>query len=657
MEPVEKDEESPVRTAPTPSTPAWTFNSHVRARSSSGGSGLRASPYAMASRSSPSPRTRRLPSISLGSSSAISPGSREMRKTSADSMVADDAIENTATTLRKRSSGRTESPQSTEGIADAMDENGRSEREASANNGSSSEGSSNTPPFGMSARSLGLRRGIARRGAGMSVSYSGWVIDFCAADRRTVTPQPRDKSMLRVAATLQDESSPFAGELASEARLSTQRRLATSSNERPFSSGGKVLGFTIPSNVRARHQPPFIAAGSSKQGTRRAWEEQDEEQTDVLDDVNFGVDSGDLSSDDDNVPATTTPSLGATTTVDEMDMDDLPMDSDSNAQGAPILGASAQSLSNTNAKWTDFRETRHFSISGGSGMIYTSRLSASPSAERSLTRGRTPGFAPASYGASEGMEMSEDPAGATMKWQAMGNHVGRAQKRKAADDRFEPYTVTAHKRRAVSPMHQLTLSIPPTAASMPVGPPVSSSSPRSSSGAPVGSYFAGAHTTSFTQTSREIGSHHHHHARNNSKVSLGGSRPTSRSSSPALGTTMGGTSTRPSTPTTSMMPPPVSSPGVVPVSSAMTTTASSGGTPKMATTPGAGSGPGYGSGALGLSLGLNHSLYSSPGTSTGIGTGIPPRGLGVGGVWTRRDRDEEMNEDVVEEGLSAIGLE
>ena len=77
----------------------------------------------------------------------------------------------------------------------------------------------------------------------------------------------------------------------------------------------------------------------------------------------------------------------------------------------------------------------------------------------------------------------------------------------------------------------------------------------------------------------------------------------------------------------------------------------------MATTPGAGSGPGYGSGALGLSLGLNHSLYSSPGTSTGIGTGIPPRGLGVGGVWTRRDRDEDMNEDVVEEGLSAIGLE
>ncbi len=410
--------------------------------------------------------------------------------------------------------------------------------------------------------------------------------------------------------------------MASEARLSTQRRLASSSNEHPFSSGGRVLGFVLPPGARARGQQPPFAAGSASGSTsgrpagKKAWEEQDD-QPDLLDDVGFGVDSGELSSDEENV-SVLTPSFGPVDAMgDEMDMDlnDRSGAAAGGLDGDPHApGSIAAQRRHNNAKWTDFRETRHASVSGGSALMH-SRLSASPSAERTLMRGKAGGESipfggPASYGttASEIMEMAtvfEETS--SLSTSIPGSHYGgRIAKRKAAEERFEPYSSTAHKRRAVSPMHQLSLSIPQQSNGVLINAVQQiAASPRSSGQGYAGPQGSGSTAGNASSSCYFSAPHHSHHTRTGSKVSLPGSRPGSRASSPALtnastgASTMGssavaGSVTRPSTPTTtsvSMMPPPTSSPALLPTTVPMLPTASATGTPKAVTTPGAGSGP------------------------------------------------------------------
>ena len=611
--------------SPTTTCPISMGNNRNRTRArSTSSSGFRLSPYAMASRSSPSPKHKRLPS-GLTASHIHSSGAR---RTSAEK---DDDChdDNVARTTEKQS-------------RDKMDEG-----DASANNGSSSESSRETPPFGFGARSLGLRRGLAKRGGAIAVSTA--LLESMIAPLK-VFLQARDKSMLRIAATLQDEVQPFNGEVASEARLSKARRLASSATEHPFSSEGKVLGFVVPPSMNARHRSPFVGSVSTRAGGKKTWEEQDD-QPDLLDDVAFGVDSGDMSSDDEQVPSMT-PNFGPVRGDDmDVELSDIPVSSDACVPSGTAIGHRRR-----DSKWTDFRETRHASISAGSMLGY-SRLSASPSAEKTLMWSKTPTFGPASYGAGEVMdaavleELAPPPALST-SWQLAGGNGGRIPKRKALDERFEPYA-SAQKRRAVSPLHHLSLSIPQPAAIGPAPHTLTSPVTAHTPGSATGSYFpmgVSGHPVTAGQAGRA-----------GTRINFTSSRPGSRASSPALSSsaTLGPAGNphqpRPSTPTT-MMPPALSSPAlgaggaVAPVAA----NHSASGTPKMATTPSAGSGPGYGSGALGLSLGLNHSLYSSPGTSNGSGG---PRGLGVGVAWARRDRDEEMQEEAVEEGLSMIGLQ
>lgn len=244
----------------------------------------------------------------------------------------------------------------------------------------------------------------------------------------------RDKSLLRVAASLQDESHPFLSEVASEARLSRERRLASSNSEHPFSSGGRVLGFVLPPSLSLGQRPPFGSTprrmGKAFPGTagirgRRTWEEQDDEDPpDPLDTLRFGVgideDSEPSSGDEQDLPwgpcetdlLSMPGALGDGEPEEErlaMDMMDMDMDmEDGPVSGHPPDPASrlsrsrVRSIPSSEAIWTEFRDHHR----RPSGSLSTSLLngreahvSASPGTGVSFPHSRRP-FGPSSLGTS-----------------------------------------------------------------------------------------------------------------------------------------------------------------------------------------------------------------------------------------------------------------
>lgn len=505
----------------------------------------------------------------------------------------------------------------------------------------------------------------------------------------------RDKSILRVAASLQDETHPFASEVASEARLSRERRLASSNSDHPFSSGGKVLGFVLPPSLSLGQRPPFGATPRSwgKGATRRTWEEQDDEDVDPLDTLRFGVDvDSDQSSDDiaeavwarrDAEPETDAMAM-------EMDMD-LDIDLDGSGAGpsasTAVGGAAAATPAaprplarptSAESIWTEFRESRRASATLSTSLaLREQNLSASPGtavAKRpfgpsslgavqdseaggsespldpvpvqaqtpSTSRATTPVVpsaapSPAAFPAAFPHWRLGAPSSVTPSSGASGSRT-RLGKRKV-EDRFEPYATSVYKRRAVSPMHPLTLS---SLGSGGIGGPSPTGTPTHPTPG-SGTLSAGLlHTrsSSWVPTKKRANS-----------------RPrSSRSTSPATATAAavltdtasaggaaingasGASGARPTTPTSRVMVSPALGP--------MGVSATPLGTPKMvASTPlAAGSGPGYGSGALGLSLGVNQAF--SPGASSASGRLGP---------WVHR-HTEEGQEEEVEEGLSMIDL-
>lgn len=409
------------------------------------------------------------------------------------------------------------------------------------------------------------------------------------AVQRRVNLLPRDRGVLRVAASLRDETRPAEGEIASEAKL--QRRLGPESDS---------VAPTTPKLLAQRSQSPF---GPSSGG---GMDRDDFIFPDGAPAYNLSDDS-DFDGDDDMVNTKN----GSISTSTAIPQDHNNESIENYESGIAIPGACGETQQREKL-WLNFRE-------GGNPRL-------SPGAERTSTRSRhrsiTPGGINMTCPLSGSLGSTIDQ---TMDFEPSFSHIGsspslwgKSAKRKVGDDRFDPYSYSAlHKRRAVSPIafvsainvhvrgHSNTTISPSLNQTSPLHLQAASSSSSSSSNQPSSSALPTPTPLSIPSPTLSI---------SRGPGGLSGSFPrniTSMNTSRATVTYSANPSpsnTRPSTPTNSI---PSNQFGSGPSPSLLSSSAS-----KAATGPSGGggngnggSGPGYGSGALGLSLGGGSKRY------------------------------------------------
>ncbi|PWN43749.1 hypothetical protein IE81DRAFT_67647 [Ceraceosorus guamensis] len=496
---------------------------------------------------------------------------------------------------------------STAGIAAPASATGNTALDPPTGRGSTSASSSSGTPH-----SSGIRSGVVRR----------------AVRRSNLTP--RDRSIMRVAATLQDESRPTDSEVASEAKLA--RKLC--------GEDGPVMP-PISRNIfdpaASRAGPPFDAfRGINSKGF--GFGRRNGRDTSMSPSRDGDAENADSATSDDDLGMSTSYQARGHDTDEEKELreannsaGDLDDSTDPVKSG---LASSAPSATKRGSLWMGFRDVK---------------TRQSPGSER-LRRARTPGaMSTGSVDADQGMPGPLSLAGMMSATGVSANgspgFVGRSAKRKmGADERFDPYTSSAYKRRAVSPAtlilgsgatHPLispSLSATPassalgaaTTSGLPNPTPLSIPSPTigfsaglpGNSGNRGGSYFATHFPSRMSIGAGAAGSS----AAGSGQPHMSASR-SSRSGSPA---------TRPSTPTG--CPPPFNaySGGAGPSPGMLSSSAGK-----------SGSGPGYGSGALGLSI---------SGNSAALGLGLGrARGASLLGI----DDDEEATMD---DGVGAMRL-
>ena len=237
---------------------------------------------------------------------------------------------------------------------------------------------------------------------------------------------PRDRGVLRVAASLRDETRPAEGEIASEAKL--QRRLGPDSDS---------YTPTTPKLVARRSQSPY--GPPSAGGIDRGLDGGDDYY--FAETAHFDMsDDSDYNGDDDmayNAKSAATPDV------------DTPGESAAE-QGIAIPG-SHNAAAQKEKLWLSFRQGNP-------------RLS--PGVERSTGRGVRMGSAAPMGGAAASVSSAAALSFSlgsvhdqTMETDMLNNTGsspslwGRSAKRKIVDDRYEPYYASAiYKRRAVSPV-------------------------------------------------------------------------------------------------------------------------------------------------------------------------------------------------------------
>jgi len=410
-------------------------------------------------------------------------------------------------------------------------------------------GSSSPPPNMTSQRSAGGTSTAIRR----------------AVQRRS-NLMPKDRGVLRVAASLRDETRPGEGEIASEAKL--QRRLGPDSDS---------IIPTTPKLMARRSQSPF---GPSSGGLLDRGTDGDDF---YFPDGATHYDLSDDSYDGDDDMITNKAGNSATATMDSEG-------GESYQAGIAIPGSNGEAAQKDKL-WLDFREAGN------------PRLS--PGADRNMARSRgasvTPGFVNMAAGQLSGsLGSALDQA---MELEMLTNNNtssspslwGRSAKRKVADDRYDPYSNSAiHKRRAISPVAFIT-------ANNSRGTPTKTLSPGlQSQASPINiqSYSNQVMVNLPTPTPLSIPSPTLSFSRG--VGSLSGSLPRSYRAGTSVSANASPSSTRPSTPTNAAPNPfaAMPSPSIMTHSGKPTGGAGGGGGGGNG-----GSGPGYGSGALGLSLG------------------------------------------------------
>ncbi|UZJ54283.1 hypothetical protein CBS101457_003603 [Exobasidium rhododendri] len=436
---------------------------------------------------------------------------------------------------------------------------------------------SNVEPNGRGKTPTAARRGVQRRANHM----------------------PKDRGVLRVAATLRDETRPGDGEIASEAKL--QRRLGPESDSQTP---------TTPKLLAYRSQSPFEASSA---GPIDRTAEGDDFY--FPDGTHFEMsDDSDYDGDDDMTTAKNSYYIA----TDGEGTDRI-------EAGIAIPGTSNATIDREKL-WLNFRESSNLAMNNP-------RLS--PSTERTFSRNR--GQSIASTGGANAATPLSGSLGSTLE-QAMDLEAihqsgsspslwGRTAKRKMGDDRFEPYSSSVlHKRRAISPIAFVSAanngkgrgrSCTPTSTQSPGLGGLNQMSPLS-----IQVPFSSATTTNLpTPTPLSIPSPTLPFSRGSG---FSGSFPRSypglpmsrsgRSANPSPSTT------RPTTPTNQVPSNPYG-PGPSPsllsssaskasiLSATMGGPGGQGGGVGAAGAAGGGSGPGYGSGALGLSLGGGSKRY------------------------------------------------
>lgn len=306
-----------------------------------------------------------------------------------------------------------------------------------------------------------------------------------APGRKSSSLLPRDKSVLRVAATLRDESKPEDSELASEAKL--QRRLGelslptspvarSASASSGFEKGAGMWGWGRAS--------PFFEGGSSR--SRRGASVVVDGDLDLAYGLGYGAsEDGMIESDDssdglmENSPPPLPPSM--------LHPNDSSVQSNDRSSSVPpnltqpqFINSFNQSHNQRHQLQSNVEEEIEMtdgnnsstqihprSFGGGSSFPNsTSNFAPSTSAGRSSNlwtgfrdsrRSRTPGASVLTNGYSSANASPGAPSSDAMDVEGIVAGLERSVKRKyVSDERFEPYANSA-KRRAVSPSLGLAL--------------------------------------------------------------------------------------------------------------------------------------------------------------------------------------------------------
>ncbi|KAN0061173.1 hypothetical protein ACQY0O_006908 [Thecaphora frezii] len=495
---------------------------------------------------------------------------------------------------------------------------------------SSSRNGSRSPGTAQPSTSLSSH---SRSGSTVArVGMAGSLVTKRAVNRRA-NLAPKDRGVLRVAATLQDEKRPEDSEIASEAKL--QKRLGGD----PSMPRTPRIGFLIGGKVKSPFQNfrgfAGCAAGGSRgfasvgRGSARwGWDDDDYDSLDMDGIGNNDDDS--YSSSEEEMTASTQAYVKPAESDDESAMRDEDRSGGARAASgseATVEGPGSLPKNRKGSLWMGFRDSKPY------------QYRASPSADR-LLRARTPGHSLPS-------ELETSPKASMTAMSHSPNPWTRSSKRKTlgGEERYEPYANSAYKRRAVSPMTPLhtanhgvssvSVTSPsllaaqhfqlqqqqqgvgamamPTPISMPS--PTHTFSTSASPAAPFGAYFSGSH-----YKPSQLGS----------GATMPGGSNRSRAASPSI-------LSRPATPVsravtasgilynytsamlnasagsgsgvgvgvaTTSATQPLASPSIL--STSLGSVAGGNGSGGYATASrNSGSGPGYGSGALGLSIGGN----------------------------------------------------
>lgn len=405
---------------------------------------------------------------------------------------------------------------------------------------------------------------------------------------RKASTAPRDRDVLRVAASLKDEARPSDSEIASEAKL--QRKLGPESESlAPSTPRLLAIGAPSPTHLKRSYftqHPPFGTA------------------TDPIvdeDDLHFhehfeAIDRDDSSDEED-------PSYFKASIV-------VPRTEDEQSASSYSEGIAIPAPTQKEQLWKGFRES--------------TPVRNSPGTERVFARGKTATTLSSSFGSSSHPDSAMDfdhlpSVGKTI--QPSSTWGKTTTKRKFMDERFEPYSL--QKRRAVSPVTLISTtnanpmttvrhgvnrarSSTPTTTISPSLYAVSQISPLS-----IQNASSGASNMLPTPTPLSIPSPTLSSSRSHSGFSKSVPGLTTSTKTFTAFHTVSPVHTRPSTPTNQVVGfhGTTNSPSLI-----------HGGPGTKPTTPGAsssstapntngGSGPGYGSGALGLSLGSANNRF------------------------------------------------
>ncbi|CCF50621.1 hypothetical protein NDA11_006929 [Ustilago hordei] len=443
-------------------------------------------------------------------------------------------------------------------------------------------------------------------------SRSSSLLNSSNVIRKAITRRPnlfpKDRSVARVAASLQDESKPEDSEIASEAKL--QKRLggeATLPRTPRFGpSGGGATASGFDSTSRTSRTPLFGASASGSSGghARRKymWDDDVDDirgvfTADGLDDV----DSSGISSEEEEKMMYYSRTDSLSDEEDGMrsrlgqnsnDMQNAPsscattgVNGDANIHGNNTAGGGSGSAAlstsfgaasasspgpgslpkrKNNSLWMGFRDKGHAHkwSPGGSGSASAAGAGSGVFSGERVAWRRV-------GGTSAGIGMDVDTSPRVLG--AAGAGVRLSKRKTMGDDRYEPY-----KRRAVSPMNLgSSLGTTPTNASLAAAAAAAVANTPTFNAAHASSAAVGSNSPLMMPISspsggilyRGIHHHHHYHAAYASRYST----------SPTI--------SRPCTPVNST---------------------SNAGVGAAFSPAGTGSGPGYGSGALGLSISANN---------------------------------------------------